>query len=38
MQEKVDKIFAMFTISQLKLVAVTTPYYYENTRSWQPRC
>ena len=33
MQENFDKRFAVFKISQLKLVAVTFPYYYENTRS-----
>ena len=38
MHENFNKIFVVFKISQLKLVAVTFPYYYENTRSWQSMC
>ena len=33
---KNQKMFLGFRIIASELVAVNSPYYYENTRSWQP--
>ena len=38
MQKKIQKKFLVFQVIAFKLVAVNSPYYYENTRSWQSTC
>ena len=34
MQKKIKKMFLVFKTIAFELVAVNSPYYYENTRSW----
>ena len=38
MQLKVEKKFLIFEINAFELGAVNSPYYFENTRSWQSTC
>ena len=35
---KIDKKLLVFQIIAFELVAVNSPYYYENSRSWQSTC